>query len=150
VLSLDGGGIRGLITANVVEYMERYSYNYTREKYCIPERPIERMSMAELFDMVSGTSTGSLLATSIVLPNTDKNSTQINKFFSTDAIRIYAELGSKVFQKFEVGYRGLILGTTIFAILGALLGLWIGASRYHDKEHEDSIKAFKSFIEIRR
>lgn len=28
VLSLDGGGIRGLITAKVVDYMETYSYKY--------------------------------------------------------------------------------------------------------------------------
>ncbi len=28
VLSLDGGGIRGLITAKVVDYMETYSYEY--------------------------------------------------------------------------------------------------------------------------
>lgn len=75
VLSLDGGGIRGLITATVVDYMEKYAYNYTRDEYCIPERDTKRISMAELFDMVAGTSTGSLLATSIVLPNPDKNST---------------------------------------------------------------------------
>jgi hypothetical protein len=30
--------------------------------------------MAELFDMVAGTSTGSLLATSLVLPNTNTTS----------------------------------------------------------------------------
>ena len=48
--------------------------------------------MAELFDMVSGTSTGSLLATSLILPNPDKNSTQINKFFASDALKIYTEM----------------------------------------------------------
>lgn len=31
VLSLDGGGIRGLITAKVVDYMESESYRYARE-----------------------------------------------------------------------------------------------------------------------
>lgn len=91
VLSLDGGGIRGLITATVVDYMEKYAYNYTRDEYCIPERDTLRVSMAELFDMVAGTSTGSLLATSIVLPNNDTNSPRINKFFAEDAIKIYTE-----------------------------------------------------------
>lgn len=28
ILSLDGGGIRGLITAVVVQYMEQYAYTY--------------------------------------------------------------------------------------------------------------------------
>ena len=75
VLSLDGGGIRGLITAKVVDYMETYAYEYSREKYCIPERnETEKVSMAELFDLVSGTSTGSLLATALVIPNNDPES----------------------------------------------------------------------------
>lgn len=38
ILSLDGGGIRGIITGTVVDYMEAQSYRYAREKYCIPER----------------------------------------------------------------------------------------------------------------
>ena len=29
ILSLDGGGIRGLITATVVDVMERGAFNYT-------------------------------------------------------------------------------------------------------------------------
>ncbi len=31
ILSLDGGGIRGLITATVVKYMEEYAYNYSTQ-----------------------------------------------------------------------------------------------------------------------
>lgn len=58
--------------------MEAESYRYAREMYCIPERANQQLSMAELFDMVSGTSTGSLLATSLVLPNNDTESDQIN------------------------------------------------------------------------
>ena len=38
ILSLDGGGIRGLITAKVVDYMEQYAYNYSVETYCMDER----------------------------------------------------------------------------------------------------------------
>ena len=69
ILSLDGGGIRGLITATVASYIEDYTYTYAREKYCIPERAKPKVSLSELFDMVAGTSTGSLLATTIVFPD---------------------------------------------------------------------------------
>ena len=31
ILSLDGGGIRGLITATVVDVIERGAFNYTKE-----------------------------------------------------------------------------------------------------------------------
>ena len=84
VLSLDGGGIRGLITAKVVDYMEKASHDYAVKTYCFPERSNGRISMAELFDLVAGTSTGSLLATALVIPN-DNEATkkdQVNKFFA--------------------------------------------------------------------
>lgn len=87
ILSLDGGGIRGLITAQVVEYLENETYIYAKKNYCIPERKPEKMSMAELFQMVSGTSTGSLLTTAIVLPS--PNDTKKNKFWAADASNIY-------------------------------------------------------------
>lgn len=84
VLSLDGGGIRGLITAKVVDYMETASHDYAVKTYCFPERKNRKISMAELFDLVAGTSTGSLLATALVIPNDDEatKATQVNKFFA--------------------------------------------------------------------
>ena len=69
ILSLDGGGIRGLITATVVKYMEEEGYRYARSNCNIPPRSTHKVSMAEIFDLVAGTSTGSLLATALVIPN---------------------------------------------------------------------------------
>ena len=37
ILSFDGGGIRGLISAQVVKFMEVYAHNYSRDTYCVPE-----------------------------------------------------------------------------------------------------------------
>jgi patatin-like phospholipase/acyl hydrolase len=48
--------------------------------------------MSELFQMVSGTSTGSLLTTAIVLPAA--NDTTKNKFWASDASNIYKLNGS--------------------------------------------------------
>ncbi len=83
ILALDGGGIRGLITAQVVEYLENKTYEYARTTYCINEREPKKISMSELFQMVSGTSTGSLLTTAIVLPS-DTDPTK-NKFWAINA-----------------------------------------------------------------
>ena len=97
ILSLDGGGIRGLITATVVKYMEEVAYNYSIEKYCMPERDIKKVSMSELYDMIAGTSTGSLLATSLVFPNPDPKNVTKNMYFADDAISIYTKEASVVF-----------------------------------------------------
>ena len=95
-MSLDGGGIRGLITANVVNYMEHYAYEYALDNECIEESPKNpRISLSKLFDMVSGTSTGSLLTTTIVLPVSEEDKT--NKYYAEDAMEIYEKRGSEVF-----------------------------------------------------
>ena len=90
ILSLDGGGIRGLFTATVVEYMEYYAYNYSVATYCYPqveEGVKKRVPLFKLFDMVAGTSTGSLLATMVALP--DPKDPKKKKYFAEDAIDIY-------------------------------------------------------------
>ena len=148
ILSLDGGGIRGLITATVVDYMEGYSYRYARDAYCIPARDNEQLSLSEIFDMVAGTSTGSLLATTIVFPDKSPNPQfpGKNKYFAETAISIYADKASSVFKLFELSIWGRILGTIIFTLVGALLGLYIGFKMYHNNMHEETMASFKQYI----
>ena len=52
ILAIDGGGIRGLVPALVLEHLER-----------LTGRPV-----AELFDLVAGTSTGGILACGLTAP----------------------------------------------------------------------------------
>ena len=54
--------------------------------------------MHTLFDMISGTSTGSLLTTSLVLPKSKEDRT--NRFFADDVIEIYRVNGTDVFKKY--------------------------------------------------
>lgn len=39
ILSLDGGGVRNIITLKVIEYIENYAYEYGLEKGYIQENP---------------------------------------------------------------------------------------------------------------
>ena len=70
ILALDGGGIRGLMTACYVQKMEEFAYNYSVENYNYPKNESNpRISMSKLFNMVAGTSTGALLSSAIAMPN---------------------------------------------------------------------------------
>ncbi|MEO0565294.1 MAG: patatin-like phospholipase family protein, partial [Chloroflexota bacterium] len=54
VLSIDGGGIRAIIPAMVLDYIEKHSGRYT----------------ADMFDLLTGTSSGGIVALGLVFPGT--------------------------------------------------------------------------------
>ena len=76
ILSLDGGGIRGIVSARLLVEIEKYIKDITGQ------------SILEYFDMIAGTSTGSILAASIALG-----------YKPDDVVNLYKENGSKIFQK---------------------------------------------------
>ena len=45
--------------------------------------------MVELFDMIVGSETGSIIATTLALKNDESNSKQPNKFFADSAIKFF-------------------------------------------------------------
>jgi hypothetical protein len=104
--------------------------------------------MSELFQMVSGTSTGSLLTTAIVLP--DPNDPTKNKFWASNASNIYKNNGAMVFKTFDLPLWVRFLGTIGLTIIGGLLGFCIGVKLYHNKEHEKSMQSFNEYIKKRK
>lgn len=62
VLSLDGGGIRGLISARVIERLEQL----------VSEQAGEERRIADCFHLVSGTSTGGLLALGLTVADPER------------------------------------------------------------------------------
>ena len=79
ILSLDGGGIRGAFGCEILSQIELYTYEksknltdtYLVEKY----RDEGRVPVTKLFDMVAGTSTGSIMAGGLTAP---KNKSETN------------------------------------------------------------------------
>jgi patatin-like phospholipase/acyl hydrolase len=81
ILSLDGGGIRGIIPATVLAEIE------TRTGARI----------AELFDLVAGTSTGGILALGLVKPSED-DPTQ-PQYKASDLAELYEKEGKHIFAR---------------------------------------------------
>lgn len=86
VLSIDGGGIRGLIPAVVLSDLEDRTGTPT----------------ADLFDLIAGTSTGGILALGLTVPDDTPNgaSESLSPKYSAEALAdLYRKRGSDIFQR---------------------------------------------------
>jgi len=79
VLSIDGGGIRGLIPALVLEEVERATGR----------------RIAELFDLIAGTSTGGILALALTRPGPDGRPA----YSAADLVQLYEREGGTIFSR---------------------------------------------------
>ena len=85
ILSLDGGGIRGIIPATVLSYIE----DKLKEKSRNPDA-----SIAEYFDFITGTSSGGILSLLYLCP--DKNGNP--KFTGKEALNLFKDRGDEIFK----------------------------------------------------
>ncbi|MBV6624468.1 MAG: patatin-like phospholipase family protein [Rivularia sp. (in: Bacteria)] len=81
VLSIDGGGIRGIIPAIILKEIE--------------ERTQKRIW--ELFDLIAGTSTGGFLAMILTMPNQDSPNNA--RYSMEEIINMYREDGKNIFHE---------------------------------------------------
>lgn len=96
ILSIDGGGIRGLIPTIVIQKMEKYGYDYATEKgYDFPTfaGSDNKMVMTNLFDMTAGTSTGSIIAAGLAYPNNTETAPTTPSFNSDLLLDLYQNKG---------------------------------------------------------
>ncbi len=87
ILSIDGGGIRGIIPGQVLVSLEET----LKEKSGNPEARI-----VDYFDLIAGTSTGGILTCIYLCPSED-DSTKA-KFSAEDAVNLYLENGDEIFD----------------------------------------------------
>lgn len=80
ILSIDGGGIRGIIPAMVLAKIEE-----------ITKKPV-----CQLFDFVAGTSTGGILALTLTKPSSSNK--DMPEYSAHDLVNMYVENGKKIFS----------------------------------------------------
>ena len=88
VLSLDGGGIRGVIPATIMQYVEE-------QLQAITNNPNARI--ADYFDIIVGTSTGGILGCFYLTPN-DQTNGPVSKYSAADALNFYTKKGFDIFN----------------------------------------------------
>ncbi|GGF03392.1 Patatin-like phospholipase/acyl hydrolase [Chishuiella changwenlii] len=87
LLSLDGGGIRGIISCVILKYIE--------DK--LKELHDEDAKIGDYVDFIAGTSTGALIASLLLMPSDDHP--KRSKHSITDALNIYLGEGKNIFTK---------------------------------------------------
>ncbi|VAI39974.1 unnamed protein product [Triticum turgidum subsp. durum] len=108
ILSIDGGGVRGIIPATVLAFLEK-----ELQKLDGPD-----VRIADYFDVVAGTSTGGLLTVMLTAP--DKDGRPL--FDAKDLAKFYIDESPKIFPQKD----------SIFSKIGTALGMVTGP-KYNDK-----------------
>lgn len=108
--------------------MEKYAYNYARSglagKVCVAERESKRIAMPEMFDIIAGSDTGAIIASTLILKNSNQtafdNGDQINEHFAQTSAEFFEFEGPKLFTEKGIPVWMQILITAGFAILVAI------------------------------
>ncbi|KAI3760916.1 hypothetical protein L1987_51318 [Smallanthus sonchifolius] len=104
ILSIDGGGVRGIVPATVLTFLESK----------IQEIDGPNSRLADYFDVIAGTSTGGLMTTMLAAPN-DQNrplyaAKDITRFYYQHAPRIFPKIGRTKFMKSVATVFGEVTG----------------------------------------
>ena len=101
ILSIDGGGMKGIISSIVLMRLEKYLKFYSRN---------ESAHITDYFDLIAGTSTGSILTALLLCP--DENGKP--KYSASDTLDLYLSKGKSMFKK-----RTLYPINTFFGLFGS-------------------------------
>lgn len=90
ILSIDGGGIRGILPGVVLTYIEEQLMTLEGDK----------VRLSDYFDLLVGTSTGGILACTYLIPERDAGGKPTNrpKFTARQAVDLYLERGDDIFD----------------------------------------------------
>jgi len=86
ILAIDGGGIRGIIPALILAEIEKRT----------------QKQIFSLFDLISGTSSGGILALGLTKPRLDLeaiDSSPVAQYSAEDLLQIYLEYGAEIFYE---------------------------------------------------
>ncbi len=98
ILSLDGGGVRGIIPAMILDHIQKEVTRKLNKK--VEEENEKEVEITDIFDIFVGTSTGGLIALYLNVPDakpTDKYP-QRPHYSTTDLVELYKELPGKIFS----------------------------------------------------
>ncbi|KAK2406267.1 patatin protein [Trifolium repens] len=88
ILSIDGGGIKGIVPSVVLQHLENALKIVSNDK---------KAALANYFDVIAGTSTGGLIATMLAAPSL--NNPSIPAFSAKQILQFYLNFGPSIFNQ---------------------------------------------------
>lgn len=85
VLSVDGGGIRGVIPGTILAQLERF----------LQQKSNSNRKIGDYFDLIAGTSTGGILSCIYLTPDEEGKA----KYSAQDAVDLYIKYGHTIFNR---------------------------------------------------
>jgi patatin-like phospholipase/acyl hydrolase len=85
ILSVDGGGIRGVLPGTILAQLEKILQRLSKSE----------RKLGDYFDMIAGTSTGGILACIYLMPGDDGKA----KYSAQDAVDLYIKNGHAIFDR---------------------------------------------------
>ena len=146
ILSLDSATYSGLMTAEFVSFMEKKAYLISRSLKCLTERESERVAMHELFDMIAGSETGAIIASSLVVPHDDASSPQKNKYWATQSVDFFMENTDTFYVDSSTSNGVKMLITAIFLVFFGLVSYKLAEYYFKHKDTEDKFEVLKKVI----
>lgn len=128
ILSIDGGGIRGVLPGQVMVELEKR----------LQEKAGEEVRLADYFDMMAGTSTGGILCALYLTP--DENGRP--KYTAQEAVNLYMDNGEAIFKKKFFNLGGLSDEKYPAAPMEAALKQYLGDNKLSDMLRECLITSY--------
>lgn len=104
------------------------------------DKQIEKIPMKDLFDMMSGTSTGSILSAGLSVRE-GPSRPNYPKYWAMDAVKIYIDGGPIIFQQNKVGKSVKVLCYIFSIIVCGLLFFYCGLRKYDSKKYKKSLNS---------
>lgn len=91
VLCIDGGGIRGIIPAVILDYIERQM-----KKQLPDDSDKDQLRIADFFDLIAGTSTGGIIALALTKPDSRSEKPE---YTAARLVDLYLNEGENIFNR---------------------------------------------------
>ena len=88
ILSIDGGGIRGIIPAVILNHIEKELQKQSGDS---------NVTIADYFDLIAGTSTGGIFTCYCLMPPLPEQESH-SRYFAREAVEMYAQHGKEIFN----------------------------------------------------